>query len=333
MSKLSRRNLLKMGVGIAGLSLASAPLGGVAQSLSSRPIRIQVGMGAGGATDSVARLYAEKLAQVLGTPVVVENKPGAFQAQAINAIKTAAPDGQVLYMATGSALSLFPAIRTDMPYDPMKDFSFVGLAGISSAVFTVNPDLPVHTLSELVAYSKENPGVINYGSAGVGSANHIKNEYLKSVSGLQAEHIPYKSDLDILIQIASGALHLGLTTIQSAMPLIADKRVRAIAVTAPQELSYLPGVPGTAALDIQGLEALEPYSYFGLVGPVGMSPERVAELNAAINQVSSMPDVQQRMRETLFTEPFVGSPEEFREMNQRELARNTEMGKRLALEF
>lgn len=332
MKQLNRREWLKKaGTGCAGLALVTSPLMGLAQSLASGPIRVLVGMGAGGATDSIARLYAQKLLEQLGSPVVIENKPGAFQMQAINSVKDAAPNGRMLYMGTGSSLSLFPAIRKDVSYDPMKDFSFIGLTGISSAVITINAELPVKTLQELIDYSAQNPGQINYGSAGVGSANHIKTEYLKLVSGLKAEHIPYKSDTDILIQVAAGTVHLSITTIQSAMPFIKDGRVRAIAVTAPKELSYLPGVPGTEEVAIKGLEAIEPYSYFGLVGPKNMPEKLIGELNSTINKVSSMPDVQNRMRDTFYTEPFIGTPDDFRKMNQREIDRARDLGQKLNL--
>lgn len=330
MTKLDRRTFLKASAaGTAGLAFTLSPLSSIAQS--SRASRVLVGMGAGGATDSVARLYAQKLSELTGAPVVVENRPGAFQSVAINTLKNSRPDGQVLYMATGSALSLQPAIRKGTDYDPMKDFSFIALAGISSAVLTVSPQLPIHSLRELIDYSAANPGMINYASAGAGSANHIKNEYIKLVTGLKAEHIPYKSDLDVQLQVSTATVHVGLTTIQTAMPIIRDKRVRPIMVTAPRELSYLPGVPGTEEVGIKGLEAIEPYSYFGLVGPAGMPADRVAELNAAINKVSAMPEVQRLMRETLYTEPFIGSPEDFRSMNQVQIDRAADIGKRLNL--
>ncbi|AHG64130.1 Bug family tripartite tricarboxylate transporter substrate binding protein [Advenella mimigardefordensis] len=334
MKHYTRREWLKTAsAGCAGMAFLTTPITGLAQALGSGPVRVLVGMGAGGATDSIARLYGQKLLDQLGTAVVIENKPGAFQMQAINSVKDAAANGRILYMGTGSSLSLFPAIRKDVTYDPMKDFSFIALTGISSAVITVNAALPVKTLQELVEYSAKNPGMVNYGSAGIGSANHIKTEYLKLASGLKAEHIPYKSDTDILIQVASGTVHLCITTIQSAMPFIKDGRVRALAVTAPKALSYLPGIPGTEEVGIKGLEAIEPYSYFGLVGPKGMPDALIQELNSAINKVTAVPEVQTRMRDTFYTEPFTGTPDEFKTMNQREIERARELGARLKLDL
>jgi len=328
LNQIHRRHVLTAGVA-ASASLLSFPA--MAQAYPSRPIRILIGIGAGGITDAIGRLYGQKISELLNTPVVVDNRPGAFQLPAIRALTGAAPDGYTLFLGNGSSLSLAPGVRKDVGYDPMKDFTFVALIGISSAVFTVHPDLPVRSMSELITYSAANPDKINYGSAGAGTSNHLKIEYLKSLSALRATHIPFKSDTDILRETAAGNIHMGLTTLQAAQPLIQAGKLRALAVTSPEPMPNLPGVPGTNASGIKGLEALEPYSYFGIVAPAGTPAAVVATLNAALNKVAEMPDVRSRMRESFFTEPSTSTPASFRELTQKELSRAMEVGKHIKL--
>jgi tripartite-type tricarboxylate transporter receptor subunit TctC len=334
MNRPGRRRVLMAGLArLAGLLGAASGFTGPAraQSYPAKPIRILVGIGAGGTADVVARLYGEKLSQVLGTPVIVDNKPGGFQLPAIRALLMAAPDGYTLYMANASALSLTPGIRTDLPYDPLKDFSFIGQVGKSSAVIFIHPDLPVRSLRDLVAYSVANPRAINYGSAGVGTADHVKIEYLKTLTGLQATHVPYKSGADVVREVIAGNVHMGMTTIQSPLPFIQAGKLRALNVTAAHALRVLPGVPGTAEVGIKALEAIEPYTYYGLVGPRGLPGSIVSRLNEAINKISRMEDVEARLRDTLFIEPTSGTPESLRDLAKRELARAADIGKQVSI--
>ena len=152
------------------LSCAAALLAGAAhaQQFPSKPITILVGYGAGGTTDAIARLYAAKLQDLLKTPVIVDNRPGASELQAIRPVIAAPPDGYTLYLGTGGALGQGPAIRKDLNYDPMKNFSPVAMVAVGEAVLVVRPDVPVHSLSELIKYAKANPGKMSYGSGGIG---------------------------------------------------------------------------------------------------------------------------------------------------------------------
>lgn len=333
MDEFNRRQWLATGAVRAGLAtLATAlPLRSLARDFPSRPIKILVGNSAGGTTDAIARLYGLKLSELLGTPVIIENKPGGFQLPAVRGLLASAPNGYTLLMGNGSSLSLIPAVRKDVGYAPLKDFSFVGQVGILSGAFVVTADLPVRSLRELVAYSIANPDKINYGSAGEGAGNHLKVEYFKALTGMRARHIPYKSDTEILREMLAGTVHLSLIALRTAQPLVQAGRLRALAVTAPHSLSYLPGVPGTAQSGFEGLEALEPYTYFGLVGPSGMPASVVTKINEAINKVSEMPDVKARMREVFFVEPSTSTPASFRELTQKELGRAAEIGKRIRL--
>jgi len=176
------------------------------QQFPSKPIRILVGFGPGAGVDSFARLYADKLQKELGTPVIVENKPGALQIMAINQLLSSPADGYTLFMGASSSLVTGPAIRKDLPYTPEKDFQPIAMLAKSQGVLTVNANFPADNLEELISYAKNNPGKINFGSAGVGSSNHLLMEYLKNATGTDMVHIPFNSDPDVIAATGSGTV-------------------------------------------------------------------------------------------------------------------------------
>jgi tripartite-type tricarboxylate transporter receptor subunit TctC len=321
---LSRRTVLLAG--------AAAMIGGPSLAQSSRTIKILVGFAAGGGADTIARLYGQKLQEILGTTVIIDNKPGGSQLLAIRPLLSAPPDGTTLCLATGSALTQGPGVRKDLPYDPLKDFSHIGLVATAPGVFFVNPQLPVRSMKELIAYAKANPGKLNYGSAGVGAANHLQMEYVKQATGIGLTHIPYKSDQDVTLQCAGGTVHVGLTIAQFAIPLAQDGRLRALAVTGSKRLSALPDVPSLAEAGVGELKGIDNYTFYGLVGPAGMPAAAIQRLNDAVNKVSQMPDVASRMKQTLFYEPATGSPAALRQYLERDLPKWRELGKTVKLE-
>ena len=158
-----------------------------------KPIRLVVGFGAGGATDVVARYYGQRWAEALNVAVVVDNKPGASQLMGIKTVQSAPADGYTLFFGSGSAFSQGPGVRTDLPFDPLKDFTLIGLVSSAPGVIIVAPSLPVANLRELIDYSKQNPSKLNYGSSGLGSASHLQTEYMMFITGMKMTHIPYKS--------------------------------------------------------------------------------------------------------------------------------------------
>lgn len=303
-----------------------------AQPFPSRPIRMLVGFGAGGGADTIARLYAHKMQEVLGQSVIVDNRPGASQLLAIRPMMSSPPDGYTVTLATGSGLTQGPGVRKDLPYDPLKDFSLIGMVATAPGVFFVNPSLPIKSMRELIAYAKANPGKLNYGSAGVGAANHLQMEYVKQVTKTSMEHIPYKSDQDVTREVAAGSVHVGLTIAQFALPLVTAGKLRGLAVTGASRLSALPDVPSIAETGVAELKSIDNYTFYGLVGPSGMPAAIVERLNEAINKVSSMPDVVSRMREQLFYDPSSGTPAALRHYLETELPKWRELGKSVKLE-
>ena len=321
----TRRALLLAGVA------AVLPRASFAQ-LSSRPIRILIGFGAGGGTDTIARVYAQKMTEILKSPVIVENKPGGSQLLAIRPMMASAPDGYTLMLATGSGLAQGPGVRKDLPYDPLKDFTHVAMVATAPGVFFTNPTLPVRNMRELIAYLKANPGKLNYGSAGVGSANHLQLEYLKKVTGVQMEHVPYKSDQEVTREVMAGTVHVGLTIAQFAIPLATAGRLQALAVTGAKRLGGLPNVPAITETGVPELKDMDNYTFYGLIGPAGMPQAVVERLNDAVNKVSAMPDVAKQMRDSLFFEPATGTPASLRRYIETELVKWRELGKTVKID-
>lgn len=290
-----------------------------AQEYPARPIRILVGFAAGGSTDAIARFYAQKLTAELKTTVIVENKPGAGQIVAIKALMAAPADGYTLYMGTGSALSQTPGVQqAPLPYAPLKDFSMVGLVAAAPGVIVVNRDLPVRSLRELATYAKANPTKLNFGSSGIGSASHLAGAYLSKVAGITMTHIPYKADADIVQAMSTGSVHVGIAPAQGAVAAISNGKVRALAVTGANRVKPLPDVPSLSESGISGLEGLDPYTYYGLVGPKGLPATVVTKLNAAINRVSRDPASAAQVREKYYADPRSGNPDDLRKIIQED---------------
>lgn len=323
LNKVAKKLMIGSFIALGSQQLAAEP------AYPTNTIKILAGIAPGGTVDAIARLYAKNLSEQLKVPVVVENKPGAFQIPAIRTLLDAKPDGYTLFLTNGSAVALAPAFQKDLPYDPLKDFTYIAPIATTPAVFLTLNDIPVNTLSELISYSKENPGKLNYGSAGTGAANNLKIEYIKKITGLNATHIPYKSDAEVLRELVAGRVQFSMTTLQSAMPMISAGRVKPLGVSAPEPVAMLPNVPGTLQIGITDLDKTEPYSFYGFVGPAGMPEPIVLKLNTAINKVTLMPEVRRMMTDSYFIAPKEGSATQFREFTTTELEKAKDLAKML----
>ncbi|CAN7345882.1 Bug family tripartite tricarboxylate transporter substrate binding protein [Variovorax sp. LjRoot178] len=319
--RISRRALIAAAGAVVAPSLLAQP------AYPFRPIRIVVGFPPGGIPDILARLYSQHMSTLLGTPVIVDNKPGALQMNAIRNVTSSPADGYTLWLTAAAAIALTPAFEKDLPYDPLKDFTYLAKIATTPAVFIVANDVPAKTFAELIAWSKKNPGKLNYGSAGNGGSNNIKVEYIKSLTGLDATHVPYKADVEWIREVAAGTVHFGMATASAVAPLIAAGKVRAIGVTSPESHPNLPNVPGTAKMGVKGLERVDPFSFYGFVAPAGLPPAIVSQLNQVINRVTAMPDVSKAMTETHFLTVTSETPAKFREFTAEQLARSQEAAK------
>jgi tripartite-type tricarboxylate transporter receptor subunit TctC len=298
-----------------------------AQAFPSRPIRILIGYGPGGTTDTLSRFYAAKLQDILNTPVIIDNKPGASELLAALPVMNAPPDGYTLWMGTGGALAQNPGIRRDLPYDILKNFTPIAMVAEAEAVVVAKPTVAANTLPELIAYGKSNPGKLNYGSGGIGSGNHLQMEYLISVTGASFTHIPYKSEAEITRDMMGGNVDVAMLTAQIALPFVAEGKMKALAVTGNQRLKTMPAVPSVSEVGVTELKSMGSYTFFALMGPAGMPAPIVQKLNEAFNKVSTMPDADQRMRETMQLRPKAITPEEYRQILDRELGKWRELSK------
>jgi tripartite-type tricarboxylate transporter receptor subunit TctC len=297
-----------------------------AQEYPSKPIKILVGFAAGGGVDTVARLYAQKLHEAFNVPIIVENRPGASELLAAMPVIRSEPDGYTLWMTSASSLVRAPGVRTDLPYDPLKNLTFISRVATVEANYVVKNDLNINTVSELIDYALKNPGKLNYGSAGIGSSNHLLVEQLKLLTKTDMVHIPYKSDSEVAREVAAGTIDFGIAITPFTVPFVLDGRIKAIGVTGSQRVEALPDVPTIDEGSVQELKGLGNYLFYGLVGPADMPQAVVQKLNNALTEAARMPDVIERLGKQNF-QPVTGTPEEFRKHIEKELPKWKEVGK------
>lgn len=315
------------------LVCAAATLGAVAsaQSYPSKPVKILVGYSPGGGADAMARVYAAKLQEVLGTPVVVENRPGASELLAGQALMAAPADGYTVWLA-GAALTMVPGIRDNLPYDPSKSFAHIGRVAAMHGVFSARNGLPVRSLPEMISYATANPGKLSYGSGGIGAPAHLIFELVKMAAGIDITHIPYKGDADVMRDLVGGGVDLGLVALSVGSPFVTEGKVQALAVTGANRAKGLPNTPALGETKIKALEGIDVFVSFGLVAPQATPPAIVQKLTDAVNRVSKMPDVVQRL-EQLYMAPLPASPAEFQQHIAAEVTRWRNVNKRLKIEF
>jgi len=283
----------------------------------SRPIRLIVPFPPGGSTDILARALGDRLAQGLGQPVVIDNRPGAGGSIGAEAVARAAPDGYTLMMGHLGTLAVNPSIYKSLPYDPVKSFAPVSLMAIVPSVLVVNPSLPVASAAELIAYARTHPGKLAYGSAGSGSTSHLTTEYFKLVTGTDILHVPYKGVGPMLTDLVSGQLSMGLNGAPAVMQHVNAGRLRALAVTSLKRLEALPQVP---TLDEAGVHGFDASGWYGVVAPAGTAQPIVARLNGEIGKAMRTPELRSRL-DSEGALPAPGTPEEFATFIRAEIAR------------
>lgn len=262
-----------VGVIVAGVTLAApAP----AQDYPARPVRMVVPFPPGAASDFLARVLGQKLGETWGQQVVVDNRPGAGGLIGGTLVAHASPDGYTIALIgqphlTAALLSKQP------PWDPLKDFSHIGLVASMPNVLTVGPGFQVNTLSDLITQVKAKPGYYNVGSAGMGSSSHLAAEMFNSAAGLKSVHVPFKLIGDIIAEMYGGRVHYYLFPLPAVMPVLKEGKIRAIATGGRARSVALPQVP---TMSEAGLPGFVSETYFGLLGPKGMSKKAIARINA-----------------------------------------------------
>jgi tripartite-type tricarboxylate transporter receptor subunit TctC len=292
----------------AGAALAAAVLPALAQSWPAKPVRMVVPYPPGGPVDVSARLLAPKLQEALGQPFVVENKPGAGGNIGADFVAKSAPDGTTIGMGAIATHAINPALMANVPYDPIKDFRHLALVVQVPNVLVVNTELPAKSVPELIAYAKARPGKLDFASGSTGSTGHLAGELFKQMTGTFMVHIPYKGAPAAVADLLAGRVHLMFDNLSSALPNVKSGKVRALAVTTLKRSASLPDLP---TLDESGLKGFDMTTWWGLMGPSGMSPDVVQRLSAAILKAMDAPDVKERLRAMGMEGSSVRTPEQF----------------------
>jgi tripartite-type tricarboxylate transporter receptor subunit TctC len=291
-------------------ALALAALPAMAQDWSpTRPIRWIVGFAPGGVGDTTARIVGAKLAESLGQPVVIENRPSAGGILASETVARSAPDGHTFLLVTSTAASA-PHLFRVMPYDPINDFTFVSQVASFPHIIVVAANAPYRSLQDLIAGARANPGRINLGSVAVGTALHLSLELLKSMGNIPAEIVTYRSTGDLLNATATGDVTAAMEVAATTLGQISGGRLRALAVTSPTRVSVLPDVPTVAE---SGLPDYNVITWNGMAGPANLPRPIVDRMYAELRRAMAMPDVRDRLL-PLAVEPAANGPEAFRAM-------------------
>jgi tripartite-type tricarboxylate transporter receptor subunit TctC len=265
----------------------------LAQSYPERPIRIVVPQGPGGPTDLLARVAGQRLQAALGQSTVVENRPGAGGLIAAKAAASADADGYTLFMGNTSVLVLVPILSRKAAYDPAKLFTPVARLAESYQVLVVHPSLPVKSVAELVAYAKANPGKLNFASAGVGNTIHLAGELFNVTAGVKAIHVPYNSGAEATTAVLGGQVQMTFVNVTGLPPLIADGKLRALAVASPKRQALLPDVP---TMIESGYPDFVVRAFFGIVAPIRTPAAIINKLNATINAEMNSTEMQTTLK-------------------------------------
>src|SRR5688572_1577538 len=284
------------------------------QEYPTRAVRIVVPSPPGGGTDIVARVLAADFSKSFAQPFVVENKPGAGNMIGIEAVARATPDGYTLLMVPAT-LALNSVLYKKVPYHPIRDFAPITLAATAPLVLIVHPSVPAQSLAEFVAYAKREPGKMSYATAGIGTAPHLCMELLKSMAGIDLLHIPYKGTAPAVADVISGQIAAMFATALTARPVIDSGRVRALAVSTPQRVSALPGVPPVAEAGVPGYSAIQ---WYGLLAPAGTPQPVIARVNAEALRSLRSGEMKERLAAD-GAEPQGSTPEEFGALIRSEL--------------
>lgn len=275
---------------LAGFLAWCMPTGVYAQGYPNRPIKLVVGYAAGGGTDIIGRLAAQYLSQRLGQTMLVENKPGAGGNIATESVAKAAPDGYTLLLAVNN-VTINPYIYKKMEVDVARELRGVGIIANSPIVLVANLNAPIKSLAELIAYAKQNPGKISYGTPGVGTPQHLAVELLGSMAGLNMVHIPYKGSALSLTDLMAGQIQLASAAINSAQPFIQSGKIRGLAVADPRRVSALKDLPAVG-------EVVKDYAvsiWYGIMAPAQTPNEIVARLSDELRKAVAMPEMAEKM--------------------------------------
>ena len=289
---------------IAGLAVPKAVL---AQKFPAKTVRLVLPFTAASAVDVLGRLYAQKMTETWGQQVLVDNRTGAAGIIGMEAIARAAPDGYTLGMGNAATLALNPHLYQKLTYDVTRDYAPILQAAIIRNCLVVHPSLPVKTVKELVALAKARPGQLNYASGGVGSAQHVPMEMLKSLAGINIVHVPYKGLTPAFNDVLAGEMHMIIPGLVTVLPFHKNGRLRIIATTGATRTSVTPEIPTIAQAGVAGYEF---DSWTGFIAPAGTPPAILSQVHGELARISKLPETVERLTAMGF-DVVGGTPEAF----------------------
>ena len=304
---------MKTRLWLIALSVAFSAPALAQQDYPNKPVRLITPAAQGGTTDLLARIFGQKLSEVFGHQVVVDNRASAAGVIAGQLTAQAAPDGYTLLLAYHQH-TVNAALNPNLPYHPVNDFTPITQLTSAGLMLVVNPKAPVNNLAEFVAWTRNFQGALNFGSAGIGSGGHLAGELYKLMAGVKAEHIPYKGAGPAMADLIAGQYHFNFSGLQGSQVQVRAGRLRAIAVTTPKRLPSNPELPTVA----EALPGFEVVGWYGVIGPANMPRPLVKRLHEELVKALNLPDVRSRI-EGDGSQPVGSSPEEFRRFMHADL--------------
>ncbi len=286
-------------------------------SYPNRPIKMLVGFAAGGGTDVAARIMAAPMSKILGQSILVENHTGASGLIAAEDVAKSDADGYTLMMGSQTTYAVAPALYRKVTVNPVKDFAGVALTGASPLVLVVNPSFAAHSVKDVIAMAKANPGKINFGTGGLGTTPHMTAEMFQHDAGIKMVHVPYRGEAGAINDLLAGQIPLMFANLSAVMGNIKAGTLRALAVTSAERSPSAPDIPTVAETALPGFKA---ETWFGIVAPAGTPRDVLAKLNAAARQALTLPETKQRFADLGMT-TGTSSPEEFDAYIKAEVAR------------
>ena len=306
-----RTSLAAAAVAIGALATAHAA------PYPAKTVSVVVPFPAGGSSDMVARVLAQKMAEKLGGTFIVENKPGATGTIGAAAVKNAPADGYTLLVSSLAVFVVNPHLQKSLPYDPSKDFDLLMVAVQAPNVLVANPALPVNSVADVIAYLKKNPGMASFASSGAGSSDHLTAELFWQQTGTSALHVPYKGGAPAIQDVIAGHADFSFQNINAVLTQIQSGKLKALAITSAKRSPLLPDVP---TLTESGVKGAEVYSWQAVAAPKGLPPEVKAKLHGAMVAALKDPEVAKKMTDLGF-EIVANTPEQFAKFQTQELAR------------
>jgi len=292
--------------GLVALAVLAAGTA-AAQDYPDRPIRLLVGFAAGGPADVMARLVGDKMAEAWGKPVIIENITGGAGNVAADRVAKAAPDGYTLMAAASATIVTNPSLYQKLGFDPVKDFAPITQAVHTPNLLAVPADLPAKSVAELVAYARAQPGKVAFGSAGVGTSQHLAGELFKTMAGIDITHVPYRGIAAVMPDLLAGRISMVFGNITAVLPLVREGKLRALAVTSPRRWASVPDLP---TMIEAGYKDFDSTAWFGLMAPAGPPQPIIDKIHQETARILARPDIRKRFDE-IGMEVIGNTPAEF----------------------